>query len=121
MGGKPRIPMPTTTNCLICGAAQCDCQERILCDKAGQYGHWQCGTCHRHNAPRFQCGCICTIPTHEHNYIYAGQQIIAPRVSLVSHRCACGVFQNETMAPEDAMKLSPTWKGQQHEKNERQS
>lgn len=31
--------------------------QRVNCDKAGELGHFFCGMCLRHAAPRFMCGC----------------------------------------------------------------
>lgn len=50
--------------CVYCGAEfinnqhNCDCLERISCDKVGEPGHYNCGYCEEHNCPRFQCGCM---------------------------------------------------------------
>lgn len=32
--------------------------ERVNCLDAGKVGHSQCGWCHIHNSPRFECGCL---------------------------------------------------------------
>lgn len=32
--------------------------ERVDCSKAGQAGHYWCGVCTEHQAPRFLCGCV---------------------------------------------------------------
>lgn len=45
--------------CKWCGSeTECDCEERINCDKVGETGHYNCGICSIHNKPRFQCGCL---------------------------------------------------------------
>jgi hypothetical protein len=31
--------------------------ERVNCNQAGETGHWSCGWCDEHYAPRFECGC----------------------------------------------------------------
>lgn len=43
----------------------CDCEERIHCDKAGQIGHMQCGYCMKHNQARFLCGQTCWEKFHD--------------------------------------------------------
>lgn len=57
---------------------------------------------------------------HEHNYVYIGQQIIAPGLSRVAYRCECGDYQSQTMAPEDAKKLSPEWQKQEDQRDQSQ-
>lgn len=44
----------------VVSLTQCapDCAERALCPKVGVPGHWQCGVCPKHNAPRHHCGCF---------------------------------------------------------------
>jgi len=32
--------------------------ERVNCNLAGNIGHYYCGWCLDHNAPRFECGCF---------------------------------------------------------------
>jgi hypothetical protein len=50
--------------CNYCGTEyhfnnpNCDCLDRILCDKVGEPGHYNCGYCEYHKCPRFQCGCM---------------------------------------------------------------
>ena len=45
--------------CTYCHADyDCDCTERIHCDKAGQVGHWHCGWCPLHDQPMFRCMCV---------------------------------------------------------------
>lgn len=46
--------------CVWCGddKSQCDCDERLHCPKAGEVGHWLCGFCSEHAAPRFVCHCM---------------------------------------------------------------
>jgi hypothetical protein len=41
--------------CVWCGAAECDCEERIECSQAGEIGHMACGWCDDCDAPMFQC------------------------------------------------------------------
>ena len=31
--------------------------ERVNCKRAGEIGHWACGWCDKHYAPRAECGC----------------------------------------------------------------
>lgn len=32
--------------------------QRVCCRDAGRVGHWFCGVCLQHAAPRFMCGCV---------------------------------------------------------------
>ena len=32
--------------------------ERVNCEKAGTFGHWQCGWCPKHEVPRLKCMCL---------------------------------------------------------------
>lgn len=48
-------------SCKWCHGSDCDCQDRIDCDKAGEFGHQQCGL--------MQCGCPAfTACTGEHEH-----------------------------------------------------
>ena len=42
--------------------------QRSSCAIAGEIGHWACGWCETHNAPRFHCGC----------FLVDGQAVSAP-------------------------------------------
>lgn len=35
-----------------------DCEERAMCERAGEIGHWQCGMCPDCNKPVHHCGHI---------------------------------------------------------------
>lgn len=42
--------------CYFCGTSfDCDCIERMECDKAGNPGHALCGICKEHGTPMFRC------------------------------------------------------------------
>lgn len=43
-------------------APENDDLERVNCEKAGQLGHWMCGTCKRCGRPVFAC-CACAKET----------------------------------------------------------
>jgi len=71
--------------CNHCGLIDCDCAERISCDKAGKPGHFMCG--------RKPCGCPRFVScSHEGNRFDRGMKLDMPD-SLLAGLITMGQIQ----------------------------